>query len=127
MLEVGKVCIKTAGREAGKYCVVLKKIDDNFVLITGPRSLTKVKRRKCNIQHLEPLDYKLDIKADASDEEVAKAFEKEGLIEKLKIEKPKGEKEVKAEEKAEKKVKEVKERKAEKPKESKTKEKKAKS
>ncbi|MEM5790964.1 MAG: 50S ribosomal protein L14e, partial [Candidatus Aenigmatarchaeota archaeon] len=41
-LEVGRVCLKIAGREAGKYCVVLKKIDDNFVLITGPKSLTGV-------------------------------------------------------------------------------------
>jgi ribosomal protein L14E/L6E/L27E len=24
-LEIGRVCMKTAGREAGRYCVVLKK------------------------------------------------------------------------------------------------------
>ena len=43
-LTVGRVCMKTAGREAGKYCVILKKEDANFMLVTGPRELTQVKR-----------------------------------------------------------------------------------
>ena len=30
-LEVGRVCIKTAGREKGKKCVVVDVIDKNFV------------------------------------------------------------------------------------------------
>ena len=34
-LEVGRVCIKTAGREAGKYCAVIKKDDENFVAGIG--------------------------------------------------------------------------------------------
>ena len=117
MLEPGRVCIKTAGREAGRYCVVLKKLDENFVLVTGPKSLTKVKRRKCNIEHLEPLEYKLEIKAGAEDEEVLKAYEKAGLIEKLKLQPPK------AEEKPKKAEKEAKEKKPEKPKKEKPKEK----
>lgn len=79
MFDIGRLCIKTAGREAGKYCVVLKKIDDNFVLVTGPRSLTQVKRRKCNILHLEPLKETLKIEADASDDEVIKAYEEASL------------------------------------------------
>jgi len=88
MFDIGRLCIKTAGREAGKYCVVLSKIDDNFVLVTGPRSLTQVKRRKCNILHLEPLKETLDIKADASDAEVEKAYEEASLLTKLDLQKP---------------------------------------
>jgi len=80
--------LKTAGREAGKYCVVLKKMDENFVLITGPKAATKVKRRRCNIEHLEPLTHKIKIAAEASDSEVLKAFEKETIYTKLEIEKP---------------------------------------
>jgi len=75
--------MKTAGREAGRYCVVLKKDEPGFVLITGPKSLTKVKRRKCNIHHLEPLVEKLKIKAEASDDEVLKALKEERVFEKL--------------------------------------------
>lgn len=57
MFDVGRVCIKTAGREKGSTAVVVDKIDDNFVLIDGG-----VRRRKCNILHLEPLPKIIDIK-----------------------------------------------------------------
>ena len=97
MFEIGRVCMKTAGREAGKYCVVLKKEDPGFVLVTGPRSLTKVKRRKCNVHHLEPLVEKVKIKAEASDAEVLSALKSGKLLEKLGI------KEIKVEKTAEKK------------------------
>jgi large subunit ribosomal protein L14e len=88
MLEVGTVCMKISGREAGKYCVVLKKIDKSFVLVTGPKILTGVKRRKCNITHLEALPYKLEIKEDASDEEVVQAFKNSEIAKKLNLKFP---------------------------------------
>jgi large subunit ribosomal protein L14e len=92
-LEVGRVVMKVVGREAGKYAVVIKatgkeKADKNFVTITGPKLLTGVKRRKCNVNHLEPLPYVLEIKEDASDEEVLEAFKKSGLVSKLKLKLP---------------------------------------
>ena len=87
-MEVGRVCMKIAGREAGKYCVVLKKIDENFVLVTGPKKLTGIKRRRCNIAHLQPLEYKLEIKEEATDKEVVEAFEKAGLVSKLNLKLP---------------------------------------
>jgi large subunit ribosomal protein L14e len=86
MLEVGRVCLKIAGREAGRYCVVLKKMDENFVLVTGPRELTSVKRRRCNINHLEPLMESIDIKSEAPDSEVLKAYQKANLVTKLGME-----------------------------------------
>jgi large subunit ribosomal protein L14e len=88
MFEVGRICLKTAGREAGKYCVVVKKLEGGFVLVTGPKALTKVKRRKCNIDHIEPLLEKVDIKSDASDEEVMKALKDSNILEKLGMKKP---------------------------------------
>lgn len=60
-IEVGRICVKTAGREAGKYCVVVDIVDENFVIITGPKDVTGVKRRRCNIKHLEPTPEKVDI------------------------------------------------------------------
>jgi large subunit ribosomal protein L14e len=83
MFEIGRVCMKTAGREAGRYCVVLKKEEPGFVLITGPKSLTKVKRRKCNVHHLEPMVKKVKIKSEASDAEVLKALKDEKVFEDL--------------------------------------------
>jgi len=84
--------MKTAGREAGRYCVVIKKLDDTFFLITGPKLLTGVKRRRCNADHLEPTPYKISIKEEASDKEVIKALEKAGLIKKFGLKKPSPEK-----------------------------------
>ena len=89
MLSIGRLCVKTAGREAGKHCVIVKKINEKFVMVTGPKEVTNVRRRKCNIHHLEPLMIKIDIKPDASDEEIIKVYEKEKIYEKLGIEKPK--------------------------------------
>jgi large subunit ribosomal protein L14e len=87
MLDVGRICLKTAGREAGKYCVIIKKIDENFVMITGPKQLTKVKRRRCNVVHLEPLEERIKIKAEATDAEILKECTKANIFSKLKLEK----------------------------------------
>ena len=88
LMEVGRIVMKNVGREAGKLAVVLKKIDDNFVSVTGPKLLTGVKRRKVNVVHIEPTQYKLEIKEDASDEEVIEAFKKSGLVNKLNLKFP---------------------------------------
>lgn len=100
MFEVGRVCMKTAGRESGKYCVVIKELEEGFVMVTGPKSLTKVKRRRCNINHLEPMMEKIKIKSDASDTEVLKAYQQASVFARLGLEKgkkPKAEKSEKAE------------------------------
>ena len=77
LITIGRVCRKIAGREAGRICVIVDIIDKNFVLIDGP----KVKRRRCNIKHLEPLEVVLDIKKGASKEEVVKKLEEAGIKE----------------------------------------------
>jgi large subunit ribosomal protein L14e len=80
-IEVGKICVKLTGRETGKKCVILDLMDKNFVLITGPKTITGVKRRRINVNHLEPLEEKIDIKRGASDEEVAEALKTTGQLE----------------------------------------------
>ncbi|MDK2790520.1 MAG: large subunit ribosomal protein L14e [Methanothermococcus sp.] len=74
-IEVGRVCIKTLGREAGKTCVVVDVLDKNFVVVDG-----NVKRRRCNIKHLEPTDKKVEIEKEASTEEVKLALDAAGLL-----------------------------------------------
>jgi large subunit ribosomal protein L14e len=80
-IEVGRICVKICGREAGKKCVIVDIIDKSFVLVTGPKSVTGVKRRRANINHLEPLAEKIEIKRGASDEEVVEALKQKGLLE----------------------------------------------
>lgn len=74
MFEIGRLCVKLAGRDAGKKCVIVEILEKNFVLIDG-----ETRRRKCNINHLEPLEQKIEIKKEATHEDVIKAFEKIGL------------------------------------------------
>lgn len=79
--------MKTAGREAGKYCTIVKKIDENFVMVTGPKEVTGIRKRKCNIEHLEPTEIMIKIKADETDASISKEYEKEGVFSKLKFQK----------------------------------------
>jgi len=70
-IEVGRICVKTAGREAGEKCVIVEVIDDKFVEVIG----TSVKNRKCNIKHLEPLEQAIEIKSE-DPEAIKKDLEK---------------------------------------------------
>ena len=74
MIEVGRICVKLAGRDAGMKCIVTEILDDNFVMIDG-----QTRRRKCNILHLEPMDQLIKIKPKASHDEIAEEFGKLGL------------------------------------------------
>ena len=74
-LEIGRICLKTLGREKGKKCVIIDIVDKSFVLVTGPKSVTGVKRRRANVGHLELLEEKVQIDRRASDKEVAKSLE----------------------------------------------------
>lgn len=69
MIEIGRVCVKIAGRDAGLKCVVVEDLGKSLVLIDG-----QTRRRKCNVAHLEPLAQKLDISKGASHDQVVKAF-----------------------------------------------------
>ncbi len=69
MVDIGRVCVKIAGRDAGKKCIVVDVLGKEMVMIDG-----ETRRRKCNLAHIEPLDKKVDIKKGASHEEVMAAL-----------------------------------------------------
>ncbi|MDH5779230.1 MAG: 50S ribosomal protein L14e [Candidatus Bathyarchaeota archaeon] len=83
-VEVGRVCVKLAGREAGSKCVVVDVIDKNFVLVTGPVKVSGVKRRRVNVSHVEPMDAKVKIEKGADDAVVVDALTKAKLLEEMK-------------------------------------------
>ncbi len=74
MIEIGRLCVKIAGRDAGSKCVVVDTIDKKSVLIDG-----ETRRRKCNISHLEPLAEVIKIKKGASHADISKEFKKLGF------------------------------------------------
>ncbi len=69
-LHIGRVCKKKRGKERGKIAVIVDIIDENYALVDGP----EIKRRRCNLGHLEPTEKIVDIKKGASHEEVVKAL-----------------------------------------------------
>jgi large subunit ribosomal protein L14e len=83
-IEVGRICVKQAGREQGKKCVVIDVMDKSFILVTGPKKLTGIKRRRVNLNHVAPLEDKIDVKRGASDEEVTQALEAAGKTAQMK-------------------------------------------
>ncbi|MDO8740361.1 MAG: 50S ribosomal protein L14e [Candidatus Woesearchaeota archaeon] len=74
MFEIGRLCVKLAGRDAGLKCVVVDILEGRFVLIDG-----ETRRRKCNILHLEPLSQILKIEKNASHDDVVKVFKELGI------------------------------------------------
>lgn len=88
MFEIGRVCVKLAGRDAGMKCIVIDVIDHSFVVIDG-----QTRRKKCNIKHLEPLNQILQVSKNAPAAEVARAMKELGI--EIAEKKPKAQKEPK--------------------------------
>ena len=82
-VEIGRICVKIAGREASRRCVIVDVIDKNFVLVTGPMTVSGVRRRRTNINHIEPTPSKIKIKKGAGDDEVSEALKKAGLLDEM--------------------------------------------
>jgi large subunit ribosomal protein L14e len=78
--DIGRLCVKTMGREAGHYCVIVDIIDKNYLLIDG----LKVRRRRVNYKHIEPITETIEIKKGAKHEDVESAIKKAKLEKKMK-------------------------------------------
>jgi len=88
---IGRMVVKLAGRDAGQLGVIVEELKDG-VLIDG-----SVRRRKCNLKHVELLDQTADIKKGAAHSDVVSALAKLGV--KVVERKPKPKKEPTKEEK----------------------------
>lgn len=108
-MEIGRLVIKTAGREAGKKACVVDIIGNNYVLIDGD-----VRRKRCNIMHLEPLKETIKIEKNASHDKIVSEFKKLGI--EIKERKPKEKKEKPKKIRGKRKKKLAEEKKEEKPK-----------
>ena len=73
-MEIGRVCVKIVGKDAGKTVIIVDKIDNTYVLIDG-----NVKRKRCNINHLEPLHKTLKIEKGISTENLVKVMKENGI------------------------------------------------
>ena len=73
IFNLGRLCVKIAGRDAGNKCVVVEESGQGYVVVDG-----NVRRKKVNVKHLEPLAQVLEV-GKGSHDEVKKAFEKLNL------------------------------------------------
>ena len=77
--DIGRLCVKTMGREVGHYCVIVDVIDKNYLLIDG----LNVRRRRVNYNHIEPITDTIELKKGANHEEVETAIKKAKLEKKM--------------------------------------------
>ena len=70
--DIGRICIKTMGREAGSYCVIVDVIDKNYLLVDG----LIVRRRRVNYKHIEPTTDVIEIQKGADHSAVETAIKK---------------------------------------------------
>jgi len=88
-VDVGRICVKLVGREAGKKCVIVDVVDRNFVLVTGPKQVNGVRRRRVNANHIEPTEHKINIRRGEGDDEVMKVLDEKMLTYLREVVKPK--------------------------------------
>ncbi|MFO7710931.1 MAG: 50S ribosomal protein L14e [Candidatus Woesearchaeota archaeon] len=74
MIDIGRICVKLAGRDARMKCVVLDVLENNYVLIDG-----QTRRKKCNMAHLEPLDKTIEIEKNADHAKVVQKLKDIGI------------------------------------------------
>ncbi|MBR9676858.1 50S ribosomal protein L14e [Candidatus Woesearchaeota archaeon] len=74
MIDIGRIIVKIAGRDARQSGCIVEVIDDTYVLIDG-----NVRRKKVNVKHLHFSEKTLKIKKGAKTEEVHKAMKSAGL------------------------------------------------
>ena len=65
-VEVGRVVLIQYGEEAGKLATITNVIDNNRVLVDGPKPLTGVARQEINIKRIMLTDIKVACKLNAS-------------------------------------------------------------
>ncbi len=68
--DIGRIVVKTRGREAGKYAVIVEVIDKNYLLIDG----TNVRRRRVNYNHVEPTTDVINLEKGADHAAVEEAI-----------------------------------------------------
>jgi len=76
LFDVGRVCRKTRGRDAGGFCAIVD-VEKDGVVVDG----REVRRKKVNANHLEPTPVVLDIKKGSGTDTVVSALKDRKIIE----------------------------------------------
>mmetsp|Transcript_19646 Transcript_19646/g.14102 ORF Transcript_19646/g.14102 Transcript_19646/m.14102 type:complete len:135 (+) Transcript_19646:20-424(+) len=80
-VEIGRVALINYGPEAGKLCTVIDIIDNNRVLVDGPREVTGVHRQVVTCKRLSLTDLVVKIPRNAKEKKILAAWESQGILE----------------------------------------------
>jgi len=82
MVEAGQICKKIAGREKGRYGIIVKPLEGSFVEISGAIKYGMCSRRRCNVKHLIITKYKIPLKGEKP-KDIEKSISESGILKKL--------------------------------------------
>ncbi|MCK4730552.1 MAG: hypothetical protein KAT28_04485 [Candidatus Aenigmarchaeota archaeon] len=82
MVEAGQICRKIAGREKGRYCIIVKPLDGSFAEISGAIKYGMCSRKRCNVKHLIITKYKIPLKGEKQ-EDIEKSISESGILKRL--------------------------------------------
>jgi len=89
MIQAGSICKKLAGKEAGRYCVVVS-LDEKgrFAQIAGVAKYGMCKAGRCNTKHLKATQFKINLKS-TKQEDIDSSIMESGVINKMGLKKDK--------------------------------------
>mmetsp|Transcript_4748 Transcript_4748/g.7208 ORF Transcript_4748/g.7208 Transcript_4748/m.7208 type:complete len:135 (+) Transcript_4748:66-470(+) len=79
-VEVGRVALINYGPDAGKLCTIIDMIDNNRVLVDGPREKTGIHRQVMTTKRLSLTDFVAKIPRNAKEKKIVAAWEEQGIL-----------------------------------------------
>lgn len=87
MIAKGSICKKMAGREAGRYCIVLN-VEGKFAQISGVRKYGMCRPKRCNLKHLKATKFVIKIDSEKQ-EDLVKSIYNSGILTRMGLKKDK--------------------------------------
>jgi len=89
MIQIGSICKKLSGKEAGRYCVVIS-LDEKgrFAQVSGIAKYGMCKSGRCNTKHLKATQFKINLKSNKQ-EDIERSISESGVISKMGLKKDK--------------------------------------
>uniref|UniRef100_A0A7S4RV55 Large ribosomal subunit protein eL14 domain-containing protein n=1 Tax=Alexandrium monilatum TaxID=311494 RepID=A0A7S4RV55_9DINO len=79
-VEPGRLALITYGPCAGKMCTIIDIVDQQRVVVDGPKSVTGVQRHMMPIKRLSLTDFKANLGRGAREKALKQALEKEDIM-----------------------------------------------
>jgi len=82
-VERGRVAVINYGEQAGKLCVIVDVVDQNRVLIDGPKTITGIPRQQYNLKRLALTKFKINIPKGARLKTLVREFRSSNIMQRF--------------------------------------------